>query len=172
VSWSVALCSCNEWETQNAWIALNEVVGGIYSPQPLPSCWLFLLAMGTPDSLVAHRTVTVHCPVRATSARQLGFWAVDRWSPLPFCCTWQSGDLWLLRFDFCATLFTTVHLSSRPLARRESLLRWHTVQSSAHRTVRWIIAERACWIPESGWFESVRARCTPGSVRCAIFSTL
>jgi hypothetical protein len=40
-------------------------LGGIYSPQPLPSCWLTLLAMGTPDSPVAHRIATVHCPVHA-----------------------------------------------------------------------------------------------------------
>jgi hypothetical protein len=48
-------------------------LGGIYSPQPLPNRWQGLLAMGTPDSLVRHRTVTMHCPVRATSARMLGF---------------------------------------------------------------------------------------------------
>jgi hypothetical protein len=74
-------------------MALNEVVGGIYIPQPLPSRWQTLLAMGTPDSPVPHRTVTVHCPVRATSARPLGFGVVDRWSHLSFCCTGQSGDL-------------------------------------------------------------------------------
>jgi hypothetical protein len=28
---------------------MDEVVGGIYSLQPLPSRWLSLLAMGTPD---------------------------------------------------------------------------------------------------------------------------
>jgi hypothetical protein len=28
VSWSVGLCSCNERKLQNAWVALNEVVGG------------------------------------------------------------------------------------------------------------------------------------------------
>jgi hypothetical protein len=50
---------------------------GIYSPQPLPSHWQSLLAMDTSDSPVAHRTGTVHCPVRATSARSLGFGAVD-----------------------------------------------------------------------------------------------
>jgi hypothetical protein len=32
-------------------------MGGIYSLQPLPSCWLNLLAMGTPDSAMVHRTV-------------------------------------------------------------------------------------------------------------------
>jgi hypothetical protein len=72
-------------------MALNEVVGGIYSPQPLPSRWQSLLSMGAPDRLVAHRTVTVHCPVRATSARLLGFGAIDCWSRLSFCCTGQSG---------------------------------------------------------------------------------
>jgi hypothetical protein len=64
---------------------------GIYSPQPLPSRWKSLVAMGTPDSPVAHRTVTIHYPVRATSARLLGFGAVDRWSSLSFCSTRQSG---------------------------------------------------------------------------------
>ena len=41
---------------------------GIYILQPLPSRWLFLLAMGTPDSPVVHWTATVHYLVRATSA--------------------------------------------------------------------------------------------------------
>jgi hypothetical protein len=62
--------------------AMNEVVGGIYSIQPLPSRWLFLLSMGTSDSSMVHRTGTIHCSVRTTSARSLGFGAVDRWKPL------------------------------------------------------------------------------------------
>jgi hypothetical protein len=68
-----------------------EVVGGIYSLQPLPSCWVTLLSMGAPDSPVVHRTDTVHRPVRATSACLLEFGAVDRWNPLSFCCTGRSG---------------------------------------------------------------------------------
>jgi hypothetical protein len=72
---------------------MNEVVGGIYSPQPLPSHWQRLLAMGAPNSPVRHQPVTVHCLVRATSARPLGFGAVDHWRRLSFCCTGQSGDL-------------------------------------------------------------------------------
>jgi hypothetical protein len=72
---------------------MNEVVEGIYSSQPLPSHWQSLLAMGTPDSSVAHQTIIVHCPVCTTPARSLGFGAVDRWSPLSFCSTGQSGDL-------------------------------------------------------------------------------
>jgi hypothetical protein len=46
------------------------------------------------------------------------------------------GDLCLfaapdspVTYDFYAALFTTVHLASRPLARRELLLRWLTGQS-------------------------------------------
>jgi hypothetical protein len=62
---------------------LKEVVGGIYSLQPLPSRWLVLLAMGTPDSPVAHQIGIVHCPVLATSARSLGFGGVDHWNPCP-----------------------------------------------------------------------------------------
>jgi hypothetical protein len=64
---------------------------GIYSLQSLPSRWLSLLAMGTPDSPVAHRTGIVHCSVHATSARPLGFGAVDRWNPLSSRGTGQSG---------------------------------------------------------------------------------
>jgi hypothetical protein len=92
--------------------------------------------MGAPDSLVSHGTVNVHCLVRATSARLLGFGAVDCWSPLSFCCTGQFGATPdnLVTSDFCSltsvvALCITVHLSSRPLARMEPLLRWLTGQS-------------------------------------------
>jgi hypothetical protein len=77
VSWSEVFCSCNGCDVQNTWIEVDEVVGGIYSPQPLASGWLSLLAIDAPDSLVRHQTVTVHCPVHATSARPLGFGTVD-----------------------------------------------------------------------------------------------
>jgi hypothetical protein len=65
--------------------------------------------------------------MRATSAHPLGFGAVDRWSRL-------SSDSQVTS-DFCAltsvaTLFTTVHLSRRPLAQG-------VVAPLAHRTVRW-----------------------------------
>jgi hypothetical protein len=45
VSWSVWLCSCNEYGVHNTLMPLKEVVGGIYSLQQLPSRWMFLLAM-------------------------------------------------------------------------------------------------------------------------------
>jgi hypothetical protein len=54
---------------------MKEVVGGIYSLQPLPSRWLFLLSMGISDSPVVHWRGIVHCPVRAMSACPLGFGA-------------------------------------------------------------------------------------------------
>jgi hypothetical protein len=93
VSRSEVFCSCNEWDVGNTWMPMNVVVGGIYSPQPLSSRWQRLLAMGAPDSPVRHRAVTVHCPVRATSAQPLGFGAVDRWSCLSSCCTGLSSAL-------------------------------------------------------------------------------
>jgi hypothetical protein len=58
---------------------MNEVVGGIYSPQPLPSRWQRLLAMGASDSQYA-----------PFGARLLGFRAVDHWRHLSFCYTGQS----------------------------------------------------------------------------------
>jgi hypothetical protein len=70
---------------------LKEVVRGIYSLQPLPSRWLSLMAMGIPDSPVVHQTGTVHCLVRAMSARVLGFGAIDHWKPLSCSYTGQSG---------------------------------------------------------------------------------
>ena len=78
VSWSECYSSCIECELLKTWMPMNEVVGGIYSPQSLHSRWQSLLAMGTPDSPVAHRTITVHYPVRAMLARPLGFGVVDQ----------------------------------------------------------------------------------------------
>jgi hypothetical protein len=123
VSWSECYSSTIECELLKTWMPMNEVVGGIYSPQPLPNCWQRLLAMGTPDSPVRHRTIFVHCSVRATSARPLGFGAVDHWRHLYFCCTGPSGATpdSPVTSDFCAltsvaALFRTVVFCSRQLA--------------------------------------------------------
>ena len=50
---------------------------GIYSLQPLPSHWLSLLSMGTPDSPVVHWTG--HCSVSGAChvSCSLGFGVVD-----------------------------------------------------------------------------------------------
>jgi hypothetical protein len=123
--------------------------------------------MGVPDSPVRHRTVIVHCPVCATSARPLGFKAVDHWRLLSFCCTRQSGATpdSLVTSDFyaltsVAALFSTVAFCRRSLAHREPLLRWLTGQSDGTPTVRWIIVERTYRIPESGLFICWLAWCT------------
>jgi hypothetical protein len=105
---------------------LKEVVGGIYSLQPLPSRWLFLLAMGTPDSLVAHQTATVHCPVRATSARSLGFGSTWPLEPLSCRCT---GHVRCALISLLWTLPGTVQhcsLLQSIVDAQLSLLRWLT----------------------------------------------
>jgi hypothetical protein len=160
---------------------LKEEVGGIYSLKTLPSRWLFLLSMGTLDSPVVHRTGTVHCPVRATSARSLGFGAVDRWNPLSCSCTGQSGAtpdmsgvLLLLFSDFWHALFTLL------------VDRWHqvTVAPLAHRTCpvhtgrSGELQRSAPWKNSSGWFECCSAWGTRhylvhmDTVRCATGNTL
>jgi hypothetical protein len=70
---------------------LKEVVGGIYSLQPLPSRWLFLLSMGTPDSPVVHRTWHSSLSGVYHASTSLGFGAVDRWGSLSCSCIGQSG---------------------------------------------------------------------------------
>jgi hypothetical protein len=72
-------------------MSLNAVVGGIYSPQPLPSRWLFLLAMGAPDSPMVHQTL--HCSLLGARhvSYSLGFGAVDRWRA-GSCCSAGSPD--------------------------------------------------------------------------------
>jgi hypothetical protein len=78
-------------EFRKIWMPLKGWLWGIYSLQPLPSRWLFLLSMGTQGSPVAHRTG--HCSLSGAChvCAPLGFGAVDRWSPLSCSCTGQSG---------------------------------------------------------------------------------
>jgi hypothetical protein len=60
--------------------------------------------MGTPDNPVRHRTITMHCLVRATLAQPLAFGVVDRWIRLSYIYTRQSGATSdsLVLSDFCA----------------------------------------------------------------------
>jgi hypothetical protein len=67
-------------------MALMEVVGGIYSLQPLPSHWLSM----------AHRTVwwctghgTIHCPMRATPAAR---WGLERLT-VEVLCLLAASDM-------------------------------------------------------------------------------
>jgi hypothetical protein len=151
---------------------MNEVVGGIYSPQPLSSHGQRLLVMGAPDnhcSLSGARHVNATVRVRSS-------WPLERLVVLLHrtvrCHTGQSGDLWLLRPDFCAALFTivdSVHSTVGALG---------AIAPLAHQTVRWIIAERPSEFPrvaclKGAWpSASDTVRCTKNQhtqVLCSIF---
>jgi hypothetical protein len=136
VSLECILYSCIEWEEWEAWMAWMEVVGDIYSLQPLPICWLTLLSMGTSDSPVVHRIR--HCLLSGAChvSRPLGFGAIDRWSPLSSCGTEQSGgtpdspmrsDFVVLTSNFCFVHCTVV--SAVDHWRSWPLLCWRTRQS-------------------------------------------
>jgi hypothetical protein len=112
------------------------VVGGIYGLQPLPSRWLFLLAMGAPDS---HYSLS---GVRHVST-PVGVWSC--WPLEPFVLLlhrtvrWHTGHvrwpltllLWLLNdtFNHCLLLQSTIdaQVAVAPLAHWTCLV--HTRQS-------------------------------------------
>jgi hypothetical protein len=81
-------------------------LGGIYSLQPLPSRWLFLLAMGTPD---------IHCSVFGTRhvSMSVGVWsgltvgvvAPDSLVPHRTCPVTSDFDA-LTSVVHCSPLFT------------------------------------------------------------------
>jgi hypothetical protein len=110
-------------------MALNEVFGVFIAPNHFLAvscfCWRW-----------AHRTVIVHCPVCATSARPLGIGVVDRWNPLSFCCTGQSGATpdSPVTSDFCALTSVWHCLPLYTFA----VDRWRAGSccSAGHRTVR------------------------------------
>jgi hypothetical protein len=142
----------NEYFKRLGWLWMRWL-GGIYSPQPLPSRWWSLLAMGAPDS-----------PVRATLARPLGSGAVDCWSALSSYCTGQSGDLWLLSWHY-----SSLFIVSDDRCRAGSRCSAGSPDSPVvHRTVRWIIAERASeFLRVAGL--GLYGPSAPDTVRCAKF---
>jgi hypothetical protein len=128
---------------------------------------------------VRHRTATVHCPVRATSAQPLGFGAVDCWRRLSSSCTGQSGAIpdsatpdSSVPSDFCALtsvealstaerfLQSTVgsSLVVAPVAHRA--VRCHTRQSGGTPDSPVNYSGAHLQILESGWFAVIRAWCT------------
>jgi hypothetical protein len=124
LEWSLLLLYwmwCSEHLDQYKWGGWGVFI----APNHFHSRWWRLLAMGAPDSPVRHRTTTVHCPVCATSAQPLGFGAGRPLEPLSYCCTGQSGALWLCCSDF----------------------RWHTGQSSAPSFSTLKVAPIFDWVP-------------------------
>jgi hypothetical protein len=102
--------------------------------------------MGARDSPVRHRTGTVHCPVRRHVTQPLGFGAKLTVGALSSSGTGQSGALWLHDSDFCRG--TVAHCSTL----QSRLLALDSRCPLTHRTVRWIIAERACIFSRvAGW---------------------
>jgi hypothetical protein len=160
------ICGWEGLDTSTRWLGMLlglpplEVVGwgGIYSHQPNCSRWRWLLAMGSPDSPVRHRTVSGasprHPPVRAWSWSTVGGFVLMRHRTVR-CHTGQSSAPLIFCSDFCrmycSALITVrvdrcVQIVVAPLAHR--IVRWCTGQSGGapdspvvHRTVRWIIAE-------------------------------
>jgi hypothetical protein len=138
-------------------------LGVFIAPNHLGSCWPRLLAMGAPDSPVRHQTGTVPSPVCRDVTQPLGFGVGRPLELLSSSHTGQSGaipdspvPLWLRCSDFCVALCCTVHPVSRPLARREPLLRWLTGQSSGTPDSLVNYSGARPGIPKSGWFGAVR----------------
>jgi hypothetical protein len=150
VSWSVGLCSCNEWKLQNAWMALNEVVGGIYSPNH------FLAVAG--DGRTGHSGGAPDCHCSLSGARHVNasvrFGAVDRWRALYFCCTGQSSTTpdSPVTSNFC-TLTSARHCLTLFIWAVDRWRAGSRCSAGSPDSVRWIIAEGAPRILESGWFD-------------------
>jgi hypothetical protein len=142
VSWSVVFYSCNKCEVQKTWMAWMEVIGGIYSLQPLPvvGCrWHTKQSGGAPDRVLFN----VWClPHQQT---------VGVWSGLPLksfvlllhrTCS-VCFDFAALSSDFCNVRFYCSR--SRSLSADDRCSVGSPDMSGAHRAVRWIMAE---WLPE------------------------
>jgi hypothetical protein len=149
VSRSECTSSCIEWELQKTWMLGVVVVGGIYSSQPPSSRWRSLLVMGAPDSLVRHRIGPVHCPVRRHVTQPLGSGArsivegfiLMRHRTGPVHCPVR---LWLYVSDSAALTLCALLLCQRLLKSTVARVSCCTM---TNRTVRWIIAKRACGNP-------------------------
>jgi hypothetical protein len=113
--------------------------GGIYGHQTNCSHWRRLLAMGTPDSPVRHRTVSGVPPrqtvVRAWSWSIVGGFVL-MWHRTVWCTTGQYGAPLTCCSNFCrvycAALFTVrvdrcAQIAVAPLVHRT--VRWHNGQS-------------------------------------------
>jgi hypothetical protein len=111
--------------------------GGIYSHQLSCSRWGRLLAMGAPDSPVRHRTLSGAPPrqptVRVLGQSTVGGFVLSGATPDRYC---SPSDAPLTLHALFFTVAPSVRFCSRPL-------REVAVAPLSHRTVQWIIAERA-----------------------------
>jgi hypothetical protein len=111
---------------------------GIYILQPLPSCWLTLLSMGTSDSPVAHQTAlfTVRCAPHQRARWGLELLTVGTHCPFAAPDSSVPHRTCLVTCDVCTTLFITVPFCSRPLTRSDRCSASSPDMSGAHWTVR------------------------------------
>jgi hypothetical protein len=111
------------------------------------------------------RLLAMGAPPRQLSIRVWSSWPLERLVVLLHwtvrCRTGQSGAFWLLRSDFLHALFTTAGDRWRAGSRCSAGLPDSPV---AHRTVRWIIVERALELPRVAGLESYGPG-APDSVR-------
>jgi hypothetical protein len=156
------------WHGMLLGLPLLEVAGwgGIYSHQPKCSRWRWLLAMGTPDSPVHHRTVSGapprHPPVRSWSWSTVGGFVLMRHRTVR-CYTGQSGSPLTICSDIWIAMFT---LQSRPLRAGSRSPAGAPDSPVAHRTVRWIIAKLRLENPKLrslSWFTLVHRTLSGGT---------
>jgi hypothetical protein len=133
VSWIVAFCSCIKCWVQKTWMAWMEVIDGIYNLQPLPSCWLSLPSMGTPDMTM----FSVRCMPRQ---RPVGVWS--GWSLKPFILYLHRTVRWHIEHVRCVLTsqpdiwLCTVHLLQSTVGAGYRCSVGSPDMSRAHRTVR------------------------------------
>jgi hypothetical protein len=122
--------------------------------------------MGAPDSLVRHRTVTLHYLVCPMSAQRLGFGVVDRWRRLSSSCTGLSGATpdSPVPSDFCASDSVAALLCTVAFAESTVGTESRCSAGSPDSPVKYSGAR--LHFTESGWFEFIRPWCT-GHCRCA-----
>jgi hypothetical protein len=118
------------------WIWMRWL-GGFIAPNHFHSRWWRLLVMGAPDNHCALSGARyVSATVRVWSWSAVGAFVVLLHQAVQ-CHTGQSGALWLLCSDFWRG--TVAHCSSC----QSTVGVQGAVARLVHRTVRWIIAERA-----------------------------
>jgi hypothetical protein len=98
--------------------------------------------MGAP---VRHRTGTVGCLVPRHVTQLLGFGARATLELCPLAAPNSQTPLWLAALTSVVVLCCTVHLSESTVARWIFVAAGTPDSQVAHRTVQWIIAERA-WV--------------------------
>jgi hypothetical protein len=137
--------SCGDW---GVFIALyHQVAVG-------EGCWRW-----------AHRTGPVHCPVRRQVTQPLGFWSSRPFASLSSCGIGQSGAPLTLCFDSAAALFIYQPLLQSTVAWSSRCSAGAPDSPVAHRTVRWILVECACWNPRVAFWTLYDPGAPDSSVR-------